>query len=216
MKEFDLSVYFVADPSLCCERDVAEVVMASVRGGVTMVQLRDKSADKPQTLARATMLAELLKPLNIPFLINDDPEIAFAVGADGVHLGQGDMCAAEARAMLGAEAIIGVTAFTAEHMAAIDAGVVDYVGTGPFYETKTDKGKPVMGAVRFAEIAALSPVPVVGIGGVTADNCAAVIDAGADGVAMMRAISAADDSEDAAREFVVAVKAARALKGEAA
>jgi len=91
----------------------------------------------------------------------------------------------------------------------VDPAVVDYVGTGPFYETKTDKGKPVMGAEAFTQIAALSPVPVVGIGGVTASNCAAVIAAGADGVAMMRAISGAADPQVAARDFVSAVAAAR-------
>jgi len=209
-----LSVYFVADPSLCANadggaRDLVDVVMAAVRGGVSMVQLRDKRGDKAQTLVIAAMLSEMLKPLDIPFLINDDPEIAFAVGADGVHLGQGDMSAGDARDMLGADAIIGQTAFTADHMAAVDPAVVDYVGTGPFYETKTDKGKPVMGAEAFTQIAALSPVPVVGIGGVTASNCAAVIAVGADGVAMMRAISGAADPEVAARDFVSAVAAAR-------
>lgn len=205
----NLSVYFVVDPSLCAGRDVVDVVMAAVRGGATMVQLRDKSGDDVQTLMLAAMLGELLAPHGVPFLVNDSPEIAFAASADGVHLGQGDMSAAEARKMLGAEAIIGVTAFTPEHMALIDVDVVDYVGTGPFYETKTDKGKPVMGAERFTEIAALSPVPVVGIGGITPDNAGAVIEAGADGVAMMRAVSAADEPEDAARAFVGAVAAAR-------
>ena len=86
-------------------------------------------------------------------------------------------------------------------MAGIDPLVVDYVGTGPFYETRTDKGKPVLGAERFAAVAALSPVPVVGIGGITPENARAVLDAGADGVAMMRSISGADDVEAAARKF---------------
>lgn len=201
-----LSVYFVADPILCNGRDVVRVVMDAVRGGVSMVQLRDKRGDKAQVLALAAMLVEIL---NVPLLINDDPEVAFAVGAAGVHLGQGDMPVAEARKMLGADAIIGQTAFTPEHMAAIDPAVVDYVGTGPFYETKTDKGKPVMGAVRFAEIIALSPVPVVGIGGVTPENAGAVIKAGADGVAMMRAISGAADPQAAAQAFVSSVEQAR-------
>ncbi len=166
-----------------------------------MVQYRNKSGTIAQINADAAMLAELLKPLNIPFLVNDYVDVAFAVGADGVHLGQGDASAEEARAKLGADAIVGQTAFTPEHMAAIDPVIVDYVGTGPFYETQTDKGKPVLGAEKFKEIIALSPVPVVGIGGITPENAYNVIDAGANGVAMMRAISEAGDPEAAARAF---------------
>lgn len=201
----DLSVYFVADPSCCAGRDVAGVVMDAVRGGVTMVQYRNKSGNMPEIHAQAALLSELLKAEGIPFLINDHIDVAFAVEADGVHLGQGDASAHDAREKLGSAALIGVTAFTPEHMAAIDAAVVDYVGTGPFYPTQTDKGKPVLGAEKFAELVKLSPVPVVGIGGITAGNALAVIDAGAHGVAMMRAISAADDVTAAAKAFVKVV-----------
>ncbi len=198
---FDLSVYLVVDPSLCAGRDVSAVVMAAVRGGVSMVQYRNKSGDMPVILAEAGMLAELLRSENIPFLVNDYVDVAFAVGADGVHLGQGDISPETARARLGDDAIIGQTAFTPAHMAAVDPLVVDYVGTGPFYETLTDKGKPVLGAAGFAALVALSPVPVVGIGGIRPDNAQAVLAAGADGVAMMRSVSAADDVEGASRGF---------------
>ncbi|MBL4805642.1 MAG: thiamine phosphate synthase [Alphaproteobacteria bacterium] len=198
---FDLSVYFVADPSCCAGRDIAGVVMDAVRGGVTMVQYRNKSGNMPEIHAQAAMIAELLKDADVPFLINDHIDVAFAVEADGVHLGQGDASPATAREKLGSQAIIGQTAFTSEHMQAIDSQVVDYVGTGPFYPTQTDKGKPVLGAEEFAALVKLSPVPVVGIGGITAGNAAAVIDAGAHGVAMMRAISEAESPEAAAQEF---------------
>lgn len=198
---FDLSVYFVADPSCCAGRDIAGVVMDAVRGGVTMVQYRNKSDNMPEIHAQAAMIAELLKDSDVPFLINDHIDVAFAVEADGVHLGQGDASPATAREKLGSQAIIGQTAFTSEHMQAIDPQVVDYVGTGPFYPTQTDKGKPVLGAEEFAALVKLSPVPVVGIGGITAGNAAAVIDAGAHGVAMMRAISEAESPEAAAQEF---------------
>ena len=167
-----------------------------------MVQYRNKDVSQMQTiLAEAAMLQEWLAPTGVPLLINDYVDVAFAIGADGVHLGQGDDDVIEARAKLGEAAIIGQTAFTPEHMAKIDPKIVDYVGTGPFYPTRTDKGKPVLGAARFAEIAALSPVPVVGIGGITPDNARAVMDAGASGVAMMRAISGAESPEAAARAF---------------
>ncbi len=205
---FDLSVYLVADPTLCAGRDLIDVVMQAVAGGVTLVQLRDKSGDMPQFFARAAMLNELLKAHNVPLLINDSIDVAFAVGASGVHLGQGDQSPAQARAMLGEHAIIGQTAFTEAHIAALDASV-NYIGTGPFYETKTDKGKPVLGAEKFAALVKLSPVPVVGIGGVTPENAAAVIHAGADGVAMMRSVSEVDDPKLAAEKFAHAVELAR-------
>lgn len=198
----DLSVYFVADPSCCAGRDIADVVMDAVRGGVTMVQYRNKSGNMPEIHVQSALLSELLKAEGVPFLVNDHVDVAFAVEADGVHLGQGDALPQEARDKLGPDALIGLTAFTPEHMAAVDPAVVDYVGTGPFYPTQTDKGKPVLGAEKFAELVTLSPVPVVGIGGITEDNAQAVLDAGAQGVAMMRAISEADDPRAAARAFV--------------
>ena len=200
IKPFDLSVYFVADPSCCGGRDIVDVVMMAIQGGVTMVQYRNKHDPMNDILAEAAMLKEWM-PENVPLIINDHIDAAQAVGADGVHLGQGDASPEEARAKLGSSAIVGQTAFTPEHMAAIDPAIVDYVGTGPFYETKTDKGKPVLGAEKFSELVKLSPVPVVGIGGITPENAKAVIEAGADGVAMMRSISEADNVEAAARAF---------------
>lgn len=181
------------------------MVMAAVDGGVTMVQYRNKSGNMPEIHMHCALLAELLKGRGVAFLVNDHIDVAFASGATGVHLGQGDASPQEAREKLGEAAIIGLTAFTPEHMAAIDAQVVDYVGTGPFYPTQTDKGKPVMGAEKFAEIAGLSPVPVVGIGGITPENAHAVMAAGANGLAMMRAISEADDVKRAARSFLEAL-----------
>lgn len=199
-QSFDLSIYFVADPACCGGRDIVDVVDMAVRGGVTMVQYRNKKDPMNDMLAEAAMLKEWM-PDGVPFLINDHVEVAFAVGADGVHLGQGDTGPKAARDRLGDMAIIGQTAFTPEHMAAIDPAVVDYVGTGPFYETKTDKGKPVLGAEKFTELVGLSPVPVVGIGGVTPENAKPVLDAGAKGVAMMRAISEAERPDEAAQAF---------------
>lgn len=198
---FDLSVYFVADPHACAGRDIADVVMTAVKGGVTMVQLRNKVDDKSLIAAQAAMLSELLKPLGIPFLVNDHVDIARDVEADGAHIGQGDISPAEARKILGEDKILGLTAFTKEHIRAVDSGVVDYIGTGPFYPTKTDKGKPVLGAEKFAELIKLSPVPVVGIGGITPDNAYEVLSAGANGVAMMRSISEAQDPCSAAQKF---------------
>lgn len=197
----NLSIYFVADPYSCGGRDIAEVVMEAIDGGVTMVQLRNKVDAKPVIAAQAAMLAELIKPSGVPFLINDHVDIARDVEADGAHIGQGDISPNEARRILGEDKILGLTAFTQEHIRAVDPSIVNYIGTGPFFPTRTDKGKPVLGAEKFSELIKLSPVPVVGIGGITPDNAHDVLRAGADGVAMMRSISEADDPRAAAENF---------------
>ncbi len=200
-RSFDLSLYFVADPACCAGRDIADVVMAAVKGGVTMVQLRNKADSKIVVAAQAAMLAEMLKNSGVIFLVNDYPDIAHDADADGVHIGQGDLTPAEARRIIGSDKILGLTAFTPDHIAAVDPDIVDYIGTGPVYPTKTDKGKPVLGPEKFSGLVKLSPVPVVGIGGITAENAAAVIKAGAAGIAVMRAISEGDDIEAATQRL---------------
>lgn len=206
---FDLSVYFVLDPSLCAGRDPLDVARAAIRGGVTMIQLRNK-VDRLNVIEKqARALLEITRPAGIRLLINDYIDIAFSSRADGVHLGQGDAQPQDARIVLGPDAIIGRTAFTATHMEAINPEQVDYVGSGPFYETQTDKGKPVLGAAKFAALVSIAPVPVVGIGGITPENAAAVIKSGAQGIAMMRGISEAADIEIAARQYTLAVQGAR-------
>ena len=208
-KKRNLSLYFVLDPSLCAERDPFDVARAALKGGVSMLQFRDKSGDIVETPALAKKLFSLTRGIGVPFIVNDDVEMARMIGADGVHLGQEDMKPEQARDILGPQAIIGVTAFEAKQIEAIDPDIVDYIGVGPFYETKTDKGKPVLGAEKFAALVKISPVPMVGIGGITPKNSGAVIKAGADGVAMMRSISEAENPEQAARNFESALVLAR-------
>lgn len=202
-KSFNLSVYFIADPSVCLGRDVADVVRMAASGGVTMVQLRDKSSDIKIIETRARIIQKILKPLNIPFIINDHVELAAAIGADGVHIGQDDISPKDARKIIGDDAILGLTAFTPDHFANLDPAIVDYAGTGPFYGTLTKPDKPVLGAENFARLMKLSPVPVVGIGGITPEKARVVLDAGAQGVAMMRSVSEAADPRAAARQFSV-------------
>ncbi len=209
-RNFDLSVYFIADPHCCGGRAIEDVVLAAIRGGATMIQLRNK-VDTPKIVkAQASSLKSLLGNLSVPFILNDYVDLAAEIGADGVHIGQDDMSAQEARKIIGNDRILGVTAFTADHYAAIQPEITDYVGTGPFFATQTKPDKPVLGADGFRKLASLAPVPVVGIGGITPDNAAQVIKCGANGVAMMRAISEADDPKIAASRFVLAVKGERA------
>lgn len=197
----DLSVYFIVDPSLCDKRRPEDVVEQAIRGGASIIQFRDKISAKEEVYHMACCLRDVAYDYSVPFVINDYVDIAYEICADGVHIGQGDMPAAQARSVLGPGALIGVTAFTPSQIAAIDPQYVDYIGTGPVYPTQTDKGKPVLGVDGFSSMAALSPVPVVGIGGIDATNAAPVIQSGAHGVAMMRSISQADDVADAAREI---------------
>lgn len=203
---FDLSVYFVADPSVCGGRDICDVVKAALDGGVTMVQYRDKVGDQEKVRWNAGRLRALLNEYDVPFLLNDHVDIAKDIGADGVHVGQEDMPVAAVREYLGVDAIVGLTAFSEGHLLAVDPNVVDYVGVGPFYTTKTKPDKAVLGAEGFEALVGRSPVPVVGIGGIDVENAVAVICAGADGVAMMRAVSEAEDVERAARRFVKVVQ----------
>lgn len=209
MKIFHLSVYFVADPDVCLGRPVLDVVKEAVEGGVTMVQYRNKTGTQDQILKDAHALSQLLKPLRVPLIINDHVLVAKQVGAAGVHLGQSDWPPAVARDVLGPLKIIGVTAFDPAHFKAIDPNIVDYAGTGPFYPTATKPDKSVLGAERFSNLVRLSPVPVVGIGGITPDKAAAVIKAGANGVCMMRAISEHPEPRNSAAAFVNNVKEAK-------
>lgn len=207
--KFDLSVYVIIDPATCNNRQVEDVARQACAGGATMMQLRNKSDDLNVVEQQATAIQRVLDGSDISFILNDHVELAAKINADGVHIGQEDMSAREARAMIGADKILGLTAFAEEHYAAIDKSIVDYVGTGPFYPTLTKPDKAVLGAEKFKDLITKAPLPVVGIGGITPQNAPAVIDAGADGVAMMRAVTAAEDIKQATRDFVHAVERAR-------
>ncbi|MDH5721927.1 MAG: thiamine phosphate synthase [Alphaproteobacteria bacterium] len=201
-KNFNPLLYFIADPSCCLGRPVADVVAAAVRGGVTAVQLRDKSGDLVQIKEEALAIQLVLEGTNIPFILNDHAELAAEINADGVHIGQEDLSADQARKIIGPDKILGLTAFTPEHFTALDPLSVDYVGTGPFFPTLTKPDKAVLGFDKFSELVKNSPVPVIGIGGITPENAAQVMMAGAHGVAMMRSISESEDPCMAARELL--------------
>jgi thiamine-phosphate pyrophosphorylase len=205
----DPTLYLVTDPGLGGGRPLPEIVAAAVRGGVTLVQLRDKQAEGRALLAQACALRDLLAPLGVPLLVNDRADVAHAAGV-GVHLGQSDLPAEAARAMLGPDAIVGVSLDQVEQARAADPGIVDYVAFGPFAATATkgDAGPPV-GAARLAEVRALTALPLVAIGGIGPANAAAAIAAGADGVAIVSALMAAPDPQAAARELRQIIEAAR-------
>ena len=198
----DLSLYLVAGSDVTGGRRLEDVVAAAVRGGVTLVQLREKTLPDAEIVELARALKGLLGPAGVPLIINDRAEVARAAGADGVHLGQGDPGAGRAREILGPDAVIGVSAGTRAEAARVDKALADYVGVGPLYATPTkpDAGPPIGISGLTALHAALAPLPVVAIGGIGAGNAAEVMASGAaDGIAVVSAICGADDPQAAAR-----------------
>lgn len=207
---FDLSLYLVTDPRQTASRGLEATVSAAVAGGVTLVQLRDPNAHGRALVEQARALKALLTPLGIPLLVNDRVDVAIAADADGVHLGQDDMNPQDARALLGPDRILGLSVGNPQELAASDLSGVDYLGTGPVKATgtKADAGKAI-GAAGIATVRALTHLPIVGIGGVDGAIVEDVIRAGANGIAVVSAICAAEDPKVAAAELYARVHAAQ-------
>jgi len=212
---FDLGVYLVTDPTLCAARGLEQTVLAAVRGGVTLVQLRDKAASDAQLIAVGRRLRAALTGSGVPLIVNDRLEVAVAIGADGLHLGQADGALAAARKRLGEAAILGLSVQTMTQARGVDSALVDYVGVGPVYATvtKPDHAAP-LGFDGLARVCTASPVPAVAIGGLALGHVADVLAAGAAGLALVSAICAAADPTAAARAFAEALQAAREAGAE--
>lgn len=209
-QQFDLSVYLVTDARLCGARGVVETAIAAARGGATIVQLRDPDAPTRRLVEEARALVAALAPFGVPLIINDRVDVALASGAQGVHVGQSDMAPADVRALIGPDAILGLSVGSDAELAASDLAPVDYVGIGPVNgtATKADAGAAI-GVDGFAAFRPRIALPAVAIGGIKVDHTAAVIRAGADGVAVVSAICAAEDAKAATEDFVRAVAAGR-------
>jgi thiamine-phosphate pyrophosphorylase len=181
---------------------VAAAVAAAVAGGVTMVQLREKEASGREFYETARELRSLTRRLAIPLVINDRLDIALAVGAEGLHIGQSDLPLKTARRLAGRRMFIGVSAASVEEALAAERDGADYLGAGAVYPTasKADTGEAI-GIPGLAEICAAVRIPVVGIGGLTEENAGAVLEAGAAGIAVISAILSRPDREDAARRL---------------
>lgn len=206
----DWGVYLVTDRPLCGGRDLAAVVRAAVRGGVGVVQLREKSAPTREYVELARALKAQLAGAGVPLLVNDRADVAFAAGADGVHLGQSDLSWRDARRLLGPEALIGLSVETEAQAAAAADADVDYLGVSPIFPTPTkrDTGE-AWGLAGLRRLRAATRQVLVAIGGLGPANAAEAIAAGADGVAVVSAICAAPDPEAAARALRAAVVRAR-------
>lgn len=203
-------LYLVTDAGLSRGRSQVEVVEAALRGGVTVVQYREKSASTRVMIQEAGELARLCRAVGVPFIVNDRVDVALAVNADGVHVGQDDMPAVVARRMIGKRKILGVSAGSAEEARKAEAEGADYIGASPIFATPTKPdAPPAMGIEGLRLLARAVSIPVVAIGGMNARNAAAIMEAGAAGVAVVSAIVAADDVEAAAREIRAAVEKVR-------
>ena len=198
-----LRLYLVTDRPLALGRDIEWVVSEAVKGGVTLVQLREKDIDTRQFIDLGRRLKALLAPTGVPLLINDRVDVALAVDADGVHIGQSDMPYADARRLLGADKIIGLSV---ENMAEVEEANgldVDYVAVSPVFltSTKTDTAA-AFGFDGLARAAALTRHPLVGIGGMNIKTAAQAVRSGADGIAVVSGIMSAPDPRAAASELI--------------
>jgi thiamine-phosphate pyrophosphorylase len=216
------NVYFVTQATLSAGRSTVDVVRAAIRGGVDVVQLREKGATARDRYDLGGELRALTDGARagdggagVPLIVNDRVDIATAIGADGVHLGDEDLPVPAAREVLGPDATIGRSVSTVAGARAAVEGGADYLGVGAVFRTDSkdvddDEAEIGLGVVR--EVAAAVDVPIVGIGGITAGNAADVVAAGADGVAVVSAIAGADDPAAAARALADAVAEGRARR----
>lgn len=189
----DYSIYLVTDTVYFKDENIWNKMEEALAAGVTLMQYRDKTAESRILYERALKMKALCDKYNVPMLIDDRADIAFAVGAAGVHVGQSDLPAEIARRLLGADAIIGVSAHNAAEAREAEAAGADYLGCGAVYPTGTKKDTSVIGTEGLKAIRAATALPFVGIGGITPANYLDVLTAGANGAAIVSAILGADD-----------------------
>ena len=219
MNPIDLRLYAIVDAERAGGYALADLARRVAEGGATFVQLRDKRSDTRALIEAARAIKAALAPFAIPFVVNDRVDVALAVPADGVHIGPDDMTVEEARALLGPDAIIGLSIKTVEQAAAAPVERIDYAGIGGVYATtsKEQNSAPIgpEGFARVAEVLRSSApsLPLCGIAGIDAGNAAAVIAAGADGVAVISALSLSSDPAVAARGLRDIVDAMLAKRG---
>jgi thiamine-phosphate pyrophosphorylase len=217
--EYDLSLYGILDPKRARGRDLAGLAAQAIEGGAGFLQLRDKDGATRQMIDTARRIVGVARPRGVPLVINDRVDVALAAAADGVHIGDDDMAPADARALLGPDAIIGVTIHSVTEAAAAPADIAAYYGIGPFYGTASkDSSNQPIGAAGFETIlralrARHAGCRVVGIAGIEAHNAAPVIDAGAEGVAVISALFMADDVTAAACDLAMSIADAKRRLG---
>ncbi|MEF2144316.1 MAG: thiamine phosphate synthase [Desulfovibrionaceae bacterium] len=198
----DYGVYLVTDQALCLGRDLLDVVGLAVQGGASIVQIREKHSDTRDFVDLARRVKLLLGPQGVPLLINDRVDVALAIGADGVHVGQSDMHVADVRQLMGADAIVGLSVENLDQVRAGNALDVDYLGVGPVYATATKPDhSPPWGLDGLRSVRSISQHVLVAIGSVAVENAYEIMETGVDGVAVVSAICSAQSPAQAARHL---------------
>ena len=196
-------LYIILDPSVCPERSLIEVLTASAEAGATLFQYRSKTASMKEAYKEALALRQAAAKAGVLFIVNDRCDLALAVDADGVHLGQGDLPLDLARKVMGPDKLIGISTHNPDQVRAASAGKPDYLGFGPIFTpgSKLDHD-PVVGLEGLRAIRTLTSLPVFAIGGIQIGQVREIMDAGADGVAVISAIVKAADIREAVRAFL--------------
>jgi len=205
-----LDVYVILDPTASGGRDLREILKSVIAGGGRMVQLRDKITPMRTLLPYARELRRLAHNADVTFVVNDRVDLALALDADGLHVGQDDLPAKEARRLLG-DRVVGVSSHSLTEALEAEADGADYVAVGSIFPTHTKAEFTLVGLELLRLIRERCSVPLVAIGGITAENIGEVIKAGADGAAVISAVGAAPDPERATRQLVQAVRDAKAI-----
>jgi thiamine-phosphate diphosphorylase len=199
---WDFSLYLVTDRALSLGRSTCEVVEMAIAGGVTCVQLREKNCSTREFVEEARQLKKVLEHKGIPLIINDRLDVALAINADGLHLGQKDMDLADARRIVGSRMVIGISAESVEDARRAETEGADYIGISPVFTTNTKVDTaPPLGLTGVREIRRAVRLPLVGIGGINCENATSVIEAGADGIAVVSAIVSAPCPRTAAADL---------------
>jgi thiamine-phosphate diphosphorylase len=207
----DPSLYVVLDRTSARGRDLVELLALALAGGSRMIQLREKEWPSGRVLPLAEKLREACTAAGATFIVNDRVDLALAVVADGVHLGQDDLPARAARPLLRPGMILGISTHSVEQARAAQADGADYVAVGSMFATTSKADFQLVGPDLMRKLRGEIRVPLVGIGGITPDNVSEVIQAGADGVAVISAVCAAADPKAAAARFLTQIRAARNL-----
>ena len=194
-------LYVIIDPDACGGRDAREVARLALEGGARVLQWRDKRRDKGEQLADARAIRALCRERSVTFIVNDHADVAVAVDADGVHLGQNDLPIEAVRPIVG-ERVIGVSTNNADEARAAEAAGADYIAVGSIFATRSKEVTRPASLDRLREVKAAVRVPVVAIGGIDASNIASVVDAGADAAAVISAVCGAGDVRASAAELV--------------
>lgn len=197
----DWRLYVIIDRAAALGRDLAELAASAIRGGADAIQLRDKAASARQLKEIGKRLLEVTRAMNVPLIINDRPDVARAVGADGVHLGQEDLSIDDARQMLGSGTLIGQSTHSLQQAVSAEIQGADYLALGPVFATPTKPDDEPVGLSSIREAVLRVQIPMVCIGGIEANTLGDVLAAGATCVAVVRAVCGAEDPQRAARQL---------------